>query len=452
MAVDAAVNYTAAMSELDLEYLQERWDLEEKEEEELHNSRKIAFDYMIDVVRKYDLPGTMALSEENIEEYVRRKNNTNIDQKIQFLETNKSIYKGYGDYWLTLASAYFSNSDYKKCIESIKEYEALGNTIFRKDYQYAKILPLAIASAEQEYEVSEFVSETENWIEKIIENTKDSHWALRYFAAQMCVDLYSKTSDKDYLRRAYDIIKNNINYLVDIQKKKNEEFLGPVQSLEIPKGTTKSKQKEINNINKMLKEERKTILPPVYEPFILNCDFLFGLIKELELPKSERKRINGIIHENEEPIFLIDVVDSMYWISTEEDDYTVGNELKYTSFNTLFDGHELTIPAYLVSDDAKITVSIVGEDTVFDDWKVKEVKRKNPKDYTSFTATFSSDLADEYSYDKDSRVRIRIVPKNGFAKQAYQFGMEVSSYKESPIPIPPFTTFIDDITFKVVTE
>ena len=42
---------------------------------------------------------------------------------------------------------------------------------------------------------------------------------LRYFVAQIYLDLYKQTGSKEYLQKAYDIALNNVNVLVESQKR-----------------------------------------------------------------------------------------------------------------------------------------------------------------------------------------------------------------------------------------
>ena len=451
MAVDSATSYQAATAAASMDYLQKGWALDDDEAETLHESRKQAFVYMLDIVRDYTLPGDLALSEDAVSDYVHWKNHSNLYQKIQFFESNKRKYEAYGDYWLTLASAYYQNGDYQKCIDCIDTYGDASSRIFRIDRELAKALPLAIVSAEEVLKEDEAVNRIDKWLDMLLANTDEEDWALRYFAAQVYLDLYGKTEDDSYLKESYNIILDNVNYLIDKQREKNAEFLADIEKIETPKGATKAEKNEIKEINSMLKEERERALPPVYEPFIINCDFLFDLIKELEVPQADRKRINGILHPNDEPVFMIDVLDSKYWISTDEDDYSYGVDLLNQSFSTDFDGDDLEIPVFMASDDVIITMT-TEDGTVLDDWEIAKVERKDKEDYTTFTATFHSDDAEDQRYKMGDRVHFEVIPKEGLADKMYQYDMEVTDISRSPVRIPPLTTFIDDITFEVVQE
>ena len=449
MAVDSVVSYKSALNTNYMDFLQSGWELDDEAAETLHYSRKEAFNYLLDIVREYNLPGELALNESSVQDYVENKNSDNIAQKIQFFESKQKVYEAYGDYWLALASAYYQNGDYAKCIECVDHYLSMNAHIFREDHELAKTLPLAIVSAEKVLPQNESIKKIEEWLKILLENTNEKNWALRYFAAQMYFDLYKKNEKKDYLKNAYDIVLDNVNYLVNEQREKNEEYLSNIKTIEVPKNETKSVQNEIKKYNEMLKKERETALPPVYEPFYINIDLLFELSEKLELSQADRKRINGILHPNDEPVFLIDLLDSKYWIDTDEGEYSYGTDLKYQSFYIDCDGDDLTIPAFLVSDDAIITVSVEDDESiVFDDWKITNVERAN--EYENFKAHFHSSKAQNYKHNLNEIIRIEIIPKKNNVDKKYVFNMEAIKLHESPISLPYFSE-LNSVTYRVIS-
>jgi len=62
MAVDSYTSYKSYNAELDLQYLQDGWELDDEEAENVHDSRKRAFMFMLDIVREDNLPGKLALN------------------------------------------------------------------------------------------------------------------------------------------------------------------------------------------------------------------------------------------------------------------------------------------------------------------------------------------------------------------------------------------------------
>ena len=56
MATDFAKNYKSYNDDLDLQFLQDGWVLDDKVSSNLHESKKLAFDYMNKIVQEYGLP------------------------------------------------------------------------------------------------------------------------------------------------------------------------------------------------------------------------------------------------------------------------------------------------------------------------------------------------------------------------------------------------------------
>lgn len=428
MAVDSYSSYKSYNNELDNEYLQNGWTLDDEEAANLHDSRKRAFMFMIEIVREDNLPGELALSESAVESFVKWKNNENVNQRLQFLESEEKTYKAFGNYWLELAECYYEKGEYDKCLESVAKYEDFQSEIFRKDYYFAQIMPKAIAAAAEVYSEKDYVSVAEKFIGILLDNTESSEWSLKYFAAQMYLDLYAKTNDREYLKEAYEITKNNVNHLIEQQEKLNSTYLADVKEVEIPEDASKEEKKQIKEYNKSLNMERKTELPPVYEPLILNCDLLFALAKELNIESAEKININGIL----EGTFIADTYKNRYTFDSSWEMPTVK-----------FDKTEITIPASLFAEGStiKVTVTEGGKSKTYEDWTVKKVEREG-KTADKFEVTLKSDKAKKQEWSGKTTVKVEIIDGENYEPTVINF--KVSNYKEGVLVLP------DKIEFKQV--
>ena len=407
MAADAATGYLAYSSTAEENYLKEEWALNDEEANAIHDCRKGAFSYMVKMVNDYNLPGDVTLTEDTVTEFVKYKNSDNIASKIQFLESNQKTYQAYGGYWLVLADCYYKNNDYQKCIDAVETYEQMGIRIFRRDYDLAKVLSLAISAARETYSTKEYVSYAYEKAQVILDNTDNDSWALRYFAAQTLVDLYTKTGNRVYLQKAYEIILDNVNYLVSEQQALNTAYQSEVKETPIPKGTAKDTKKKLEDYNKMLKETRKTELPPVYEPLMLNCDLLFVVAEELKISDADKKKIDRILHPNDNNLFLTKSLDDQYWF--EQKDVVRADDMVID-----YEGDELSLPAEYLTQDAEITVKVTEpnntESIQFTDWKIKRVERDKNQDLSTFMANYESKAAKKHSWLAGSDVTIEIKP------------------------------------------
>lgn len=408
MAIDSVTSYNAYKSQLEMQYLQDGWALDDEESKTVSNNRKDAFIYMIDIVNSNNLPGEYALNEESVADLVKWKNNNNVTSRIQFLEDNENTYKEYGGYWLLLASSYYEKENYDKCLEAVKTYEEKQGRIFRIDHEFAKVIPYAIVSLQKTLtRDSERIPQIEHYVNLLIANTKNDDWALRYFAAQTYVELGAETKNpkqkNEYLEKAYRVCLSNVNYLVEEQKNKNNSYLADIVEKKEPANATKEVKKEIKDYNKLLKEERKTALPPVSEALLLNCDLLFALSDEIKISSQEKQKINEILHLDDSPLFMNDVLNSKYW-------FDHSNIVSEPEIN--FDKRIISIPARLITNDFKVVVEIDDGKTksVFSEWKVNKVTREEKDKYESFIVELECNEIKQYKFKENCVVTISVYP------------------------------------------
>ena len=171
MGIDSITNYQTASAQAEVEKLQESWALADEGSKILHDSHKALFGYMINMVDMYGLDGDLALNDDLVKEYVSKKNETNVSRKITFFEDNEMKYQAFGPYWLTLAECYYENGEYAKCLDAISSYQTLNVNIFREDRDFAKVLPLAIISADEVLTGEDHLEKVEEYCKLIVENT-----------------------------------------------------------------------------------------------------------------------------------------------------------------------------------------------------------------------------------------------------------------------------------------
>ena len=438
-ALDSGLNYLDGAREAELEYLQDGWALDDEQAATLHEIRKGTFNYMVETVRDYDLPGELALTEQAVADYVEWENNSNDLQVIRFFEDNEATYRAFGPYWLALARRYYNVGDYAACLRAFDAYEQLDMDIFRRDYDLAQALPLAIVAARNVQDDAQYAQTAARYVRSILDNTDHDDWALRYFAAQTCVELCALTGDEAYLQQAYDIALSNVNDLVTQQRAANVAYLAEVEKAEAPQGATEAQKKDVEDYNKLLTEERKVELPPTDEALLLNCDLLFALADELGVSDAQRQSIDGILHEDGAPLFLVPPLDRLYWMTGE------AQEAPAESIDIGYGRSTVTVPAQYVTDGAAIAVTVTTEDgsVTFEDWTLQKVERKDKEDLASFVATYISSAAGAHGYAVGSRILIEVTPRAGSETPAYTAEYEVVRTKKLLV--------FDDIGFRKVS-
>ncbi len=431
MAVDSISSYYHSKNTPDLEYLKGGWELDDEESEVLHSGHLDSIDYLWEIIHDYDLPADLAINEDDIDRFVIWKNNTNLVGRIQFLESNQTVYQAFGEYWLVLAETYYDHGDFAKCLEAVKSYETNSTRIFRKDYHYAKVLPLAINAASEVYSDDQYAAEAARFASRIVANCNQEDWVLRYFAAVTFVELAGRTSDNTYLQKAYNIALDNVNTLVQEQIANNNIYLTEVKLEPIPAGSTETKKKEIETYNKGLQEARKTAVPPVSDALTLNCDLLFSLANQLNVSSDERAKITGILFGHGDVLFLNPFINDLYVFEAASGDSA-------DNVDVFFDGKEIKIPAMYLTENTDISVggldSKTGQIFSIDDWTLKLVERKSSSELNTFTATFTSQTAFGFAYTEGSTVWINIKPAGDDHTADMQISFNVTSKTDFIIP------------------
>lgn len=439
--ISAVLKYKAASDSAKNNYFLGEWELDEATRNEIYNSRDNLFNYMWNVVHanataeeKVKIEALL-LRENDIKRFVEICQDDNVQSRLADLVAKEETYAMFGNYWIELADCYFMVGNYEKCLDCVEKYQNLGITIFKRDFLIVSILPKAIVAAQNVYTGEEYINHIKTFADLIVSNTNDNEWSERYFAATAYVDLYLKTDDLAHLKTACNVIEGNVRQLAREQKKLNDTYLQDIRLIDISNGGNSYSQEDKNWVkahNKALESTRKTELPTIYEPLIVNCELLFVLLEELDVQDSEKKEIQNILHGDTD-VFLCDPIGNQFSFETAEENYIAD-----------FNKNEFMIPANLLHQGSNVVVSVVagGETTVFNDVKITRVERSG-QDVSRFKAYYSSDTLGKYKWSEDARITITI--DNGELYQASTIQFRVSEYKDNWI-------FADTVKFEQVTK
>lgn len=432
--VDSYNNYKSASASADQEYLLSGWELDDEETDTIQRNREYAFDYMVDIVQIYGTTeftakqlGMLTLNEKAVEEFAAICAIEEVYLKQQRLESVEKIYQHFGNYWIELADCYYAlaekehdESYYKRCLDCIARYNELTTGIFRQDFIIVPILPKAIVAAQTIYTGEEYISNVAMFADALVANTHEDEWAMRYFAAQAYMDLYSRTEEPAYLKKAYDLAKKNVSQLIDEQQALNITYLQEVKKLTIeepnydsvPKTEKKAVQEkyeaekaQIDAYNVQLEKTRETELPPLYEPLILNCDLLFALAEQLDIDSAEQRSIQNMLQTSSGGVFWTKPVNNRYSFMDQSEQYS----MRYNK-------NKMEIPAELLTQGAKIEVIVETNqgNRSFTDWEVTSVERpklKKNQEYSSiesFVAHVSSNDIKKFDWEEGMKVTINI--------------------------------------------
>lgn len=373
MIGDSITGYKFAIDNANMEYLKQGWEISDDELIDIDALNSDLWDYKNNMRRNKEIPNDLILNKGLIEEFVKNQSFDNIDRRITFFELNSKDYTGYPTYWLVLANCYYQkaieNLDengnggnkeyYKKCLDAVKKYESNTARIFRKDTEFADIIPLVIASAEQVQGSSEYKNSLIHYSDVLEKNIRNDNSELQYFLAQMYDKLYDLTKSREWLDKAYSRVYANTSNLVREQNNANQEYLREYKDTPIPDTATKEEKKEIKEMNKENKEARKYELPPVNQHLLLNCQLLFELANEKKITDAEKRTIDSILHDKTDWLFYNEPLDNLFWYfyppEYKEPDYSLKIECEGDKFiidsSLLWDGSFIDVK---YSDDSII--------------------------------------------------------------------------------------------------
>lgn len=404
----SALNYNAAKNALELENMQQTWELDDKESSVFEDQRKQTFDYMITISRKFNMPKEFTLSEENIKDFVRLQSDTNLNKRLSELEKedNSKLYLGakYGPYYLLLANTYYELDQYQKCIDIFEAYENRNVRVFRKDYDAARVIPKVINSARQVYSTKRYIEAAKKYLNLLKQETTDKNWELRYFVALTYIELaeLDSANHDNYLKMAAESLLSNISYLAGEQELDLKKYAEPVNE-SIPKGIKKKDEKVTKSLIKKEKKERKNALPPLREPLYLNCELLNQIKSEYKISDSDwnnkflKVTTNAILNKSLRKDYGFyeptSIIKDNIWSNVEEAKQKVTND------------YVIMLPAVFFAEDSKISIKFFydyGKSSVIMTnlpYEIKEIKRpksrdlKLPEDVVKYIDEFNAEIS-----------------------------------------------------------
>lgn len=448
--IDSHNNYKHATRSAEQQFLTSGWELDDEETDTIFRIRDRAFDYVVNITREYDQEGRLTPNDDFVKTFTTICQIQSVNEKIDRLESKEETYKLLGKYWLELANCYFEvgrNRDGLYCVEKYKE---LSIDIYRLDRDYARILPKAIVAAQNLYRGEYRIKTIEDFAIDLSKNISDDEWSLRYFLALTYFDLYQDTDNTKYLEDSFREVKTNISCLKGQQKTLNKTYLNKLEKEENPdepdyrfmsEKERKTAEKEYKEEVKRVKEynterenARKTELPPLYEPLVVNCDLLFAvadkIVEEKLLSNADKNLIEEILETKTNGVFLTNPLNDRYSFSENSKKYEIS-----------FDGESMIIPAKLLTEDAKIllTVKTNKKSKTFDDFTVVKVERDEKNYIDAFFVQVTSDKIKSYKWEKGLQVTIKIYDYKD--KEPLVFKFKVTEFKDNGL-------FPDKVVFK----
>ena len=409
----SALTYQEVMSEAKEGFDENEFNLNQESIKTVDGLKNDLLHYNFDLGDGKNIDDRLLLREDDIIKYLEIKKYSTVDLRIADFEKNQERFSKYPNYWLDLCTDYYlrgeetnNKDDYKKCIEALKKYEEYGGTIFRegKDIDFHEKIPFAISSAKNIYNKNEYIKFAEEYLNKM---DGDLSWELAYYKAEVYKDLYKLTSNKEYIKKGYEVINNNVTSLVNDQCKKNEVF-----------------DKKVSDAIKKSGADGTVYLDeyyPVSDALVFYLDDLFEFANILNISESEKKAIDRRLHRNNERLFNVWPVDNKYWFYMPEninEDNELLNKMLWIDYSTDDNKQGMFSNAlgYLVCEDSNIEV--------IDENNNKKISQKNIvnsyKDLQDYVVGYHTAI---YGPVNDSMVgniyEIQVTPKVGCDYDTY---------------------------------
>jgi hypothetical protein len=396
MAMDSFIRYNTEKKTAETNLVFANLDLQANELKQIFNSQGKYFDYSVDLALQNSSSSLPLVA---IKAFVTAISDENKQRTLTWLESNQSLYAKYAPYYLALADTYYDQGQYQKCLDSVQTYESLQAPIFRKDIDFARVLPKAILAAYTIHNNSPtYISMATQYLQKIKDNINESDWELRYFAAQTYISLAAITNRQENLQTAYDFLKDNIIYFSKKQDAAQNSYTNRIENPK--KGEYRAKEKR--SLIKQLKKERKTELPPMHSGLALNYQTIFPLMDQLNKTQEERIEVSGILRNTTVmPQFRHTYFGDAYNYTAKSFSLAVKKEKINCEF-----------PAVFLSADSNIDVSITGEGQ-FNSFAevpyiVQKVIRKKTESSTDFTIKMKLQLTNTVVVEKSKEYTMRI--------------------------------------------
>ena len=357
-AASSALMYKSVSSALNLDMLQQNWELDDSERATLHTNTTDLVEYTRGLVNPYEIDVHKVMTEELVTRFIELTSadgRSEIQRAIGQLEFYQTRYESFSRYWLELADLYYRNEQFDKCLETIYYYENNFDytEIYRYNYRYAQILIDGIGSIFNLFpdEIEIYSEQILEWLEIIEKNTQLDDWLQRYY----CASIYLILSNyyPSGVKEAYELIKLNLEGLVETQNQTIHEYM---QEIPDTADLTYAKEDvpEVEEYYEELSNIRKTELPPFDSAYQINLKMLYSIL----LTNSQIANMSEINYLFEAiDIPQLRAVFLKQPLSIDRSEFILEKDFTSSDFT-------LTLPAYMINNQTIFGVKILNLDDI----------------------------------------------------------------------------------------
>lgn len=203
-ALSSINSYATQEDVIELEYIQQDWELDDQETLALDALATNLYLYKCDIGASLGIDRTQALSSDDLKSFVRACNESSPAVRYSRLSRLESRLGTLPDYWREMAKAAYELEQYEECLSFLEKYEAYYVPVFFHDNDHASAMMIkAYCILETEAPVDQ-LSKLVSIADEILKNTQDDDWVRYIFCAGLFEDMYMQSGDIDYAKKAYD--------------------------------------------------------------------------------------------------------------------------------------------------------------------------------------------------------------------------------------------------------
>ncbi|MBR3275658.1 MAG: hypothetical protein IKG08_03485, partial [Eubacterium sp.] len=154
-------------------------------------------------------------------------------------------------------------------------------------------------------------------------------------------------------------------------------------------------------------------------------DLLFDLAERLKITPDEQNRIDAILHENGDRLFLTQALDRRFSFNGPQGPDADAIEAE-------FDSKTLKLPADCVTERSVVKAEITGGSgtVVLDDWITDSVERPQNADVSEFEVTYKSQTGKSYKYRAGDTVTVTVIPLEELPDEQLEFRFNAVSVRK----------------------
>ena len=203
-ALSSISSYASQEDLIELEYIQQNWDLDDQEKMALDALASELYLYKCDIGSSLGIGREQALSSSDLKDFVDACNESSPATRYSRLSRLESRLNTLPDYWREMAKAAYELERYAECLSYLEKYEEYYVPIFFHDNDHASAMMIKAFCIMETYEGDDKVHVLNSIADEILENIQDSDWIRYIFCAELFDDLYVQFGDIEYLQKAYD--------------------------------------------------------------------------------------------------------------------------------------------------------------------------------------------------------------------------------------------------------